>query len=116
MKLIATATIATLFIVNTQAFLENKSVLVEDTISLAYSETLACGGCIRAGYTYCMDMKNSGKGRPSGDVCCNSADCVLKAMVNNDKLECATTDLSYSKAKDFFKDKYVMMQKFCMKR
>ena len=57
MKLIAIAALASLFIVNTQAFLDTQTVLVEDTISLAYNSTLACGGCIRAGYTYCMDMK-----------------------------------------------------------
>ena len=78
MKLIATAALASLFIVNTQAFLDTQTVLVEDTISLAYNSTLACGGCIRAGYTYCMDMGNEkAKGRATGDVCCDSAACDL---------------------------------------
>ena len=64
-----------------------------------------------------MDKGNEkARGRATGDVCCDTAQCVLEAYLANDKLECATTNSSYTGAKNIFKDKYVMMQKFCSKR
>jgi hypothetical protein len=95
-------------------------ILAEDSLTLDYDPDLACGGCIRAGYTYCAYKDNSEKGRNKLDRCCNKGD--LDCMWNQTRKDsiCATQDQTFhdenQNATEWYKDRYVMVQKFCMKR
>lgn len=64
--------------------------LAEDTLTLDYDPDLACGGCVRAGYTYCAYKDDKEKGRNKLDRCCNAGD--LQCMWNQTRKEatCAT--------------------------
>ncbi len=94
--------------------------LAEDTLNLDYDPNLACGGCVRAGYTYCA-YKDSEKGRSKLDRCCQSGDfnCMWNQTKNKDTI-CATQNQTFHDLNkditEYYKDRYVMVQKFCMKR
>ena len=45
--------------------------LAEDTLNLEFNENLSCGGCVRAGYTFCAQKDDK---RRNLDRCCNAGD------------------------------------------
>jgi hypothetical protein len=87
------AIFAVFFIVSVNAIFEKQASTLEyKSLNLPFSANLGCGGCIRGGYTYCIDNSIVSFGKPDSDVCCDSAECLLKAIENNPKLICGTTD------------------------
>ena len=57
------------------SFLETMTLASSnDQLDLAYDPKLACGGCLRAGYTFCMGKDDKSKGRGANDFCCKSDD------------------------------------------
>lgn len=48
--------------------------LNEDTLQIPFNSSLACGACIRGGYTYCRTKSPGKKGRDPGDICCDKND------------------------------------------
>jgi hypothetical protein len=81
-------TIATVLFIGVNAIFEENDYLKmlegEDNLNIPYDINLACGACVRAGFTYCIDRKSSGYGKPKNDVCCDSAECVLKQIMSKD--------------------------------
>lgn len=61
----------------------------EDKLDLPYDSSLSCGGCVRAGYFYCINKKDGHRGRVQGDFCCDTKECVLEKMAYHDYY-CAT--------------------------
>ena len=81
------ATALALFVGVNAIFEENDDLKMldnEDYIKIPYDKNLACGACVRAGFTYCIDRKDSGYGKPKNDVCCDTSDCVLKQIMSKD--------------------------------
>jgi hypothetical protein len=114
MRSLLFATAAATLVVTAQAiFGPEPMTLASDKLDIPYNNTLACGACVRAGYFYCIDKSDRERGRPRNDTCCDSYECVLFEMAYNNKY-CATqnfTDPEYA-----YKDRTVMLQKFCGKR
>jgi hypothetical protein len=81
-------TLAALFTATTLATRINLGA-AEDKLDLAYDPALSCGGCVRAGYYYCISKKDKHRGRVQNDFCCDSKECVLEKMAYHD-YECAT--------------------------
>ncbi len=69
---LSAAVLAFTSLTNASSFLPDLQILAEINLDLAYNETLACGGCIRAGYTFCASKDDSKKGRNPLDYCCNA--------------------------------------------
>jgi hypothetical protein len=111
-------------VVSAETFLDTlqTQTLAEDNLDLASDSNLACGGCIRSGYMYCRTKSETKKGRDPEDRCCKPGDtaCMYGDAKNPKDNICSTLDAKfYNDHKDrseLYKDPYVMMQKFCMKR
>lgn len=95
------------------------NTLAEDTLNLPYSKNLACGGCIRSGYVFC-GYKDGKKGRDDLDVCCNKGDFECMFSQTKKDTRCATQNQTFhdenQDTTEYYKDRYVMVQKFCLKR
>ena len=78
---------------------------------------------MRAGFSYCRNKGDDDKkGRPAGDRCCHVTDteCMWGDVAKPKDIVCATKDAKFKAdhkdQTEYFKDPYVMVQKFCMKR
>jgi hypothetical protein len=93
--------------------------LAEDTLNLPYSKNLACGGCIRSGYVFC-GYKDGKKCRDDLDVCCNKGDFECMFSQTKKDTRCATQNQTFhdenQDTTEYYKDRYVMVQKFCLNR
>lgn len=89
----------------------------ENNITIPYNETLGCGACVRAGFTYCID-KTDGKsvGRGPKDVCCDTAECILKAESTLKNIDCGHNNPNFNSSDYYFADQFVLLQKFCARR
>ena len=104
-----------------QGLFSNTLAADDDRLDLAYDSKLACGGCLRAGYTFCMNKDDHAKGRGVNDFCCRSDDLnCLVAQISKKGTQCATGNSNffyqYKDDSVYFKDPLVAAQKFCMKR
>ena len=103
------------------SFFDSLQTLAEDNLGLPYDRNLACGGCIRSKYVYCRDKEDMKKGRAILDRCCQVGDndCMWNTTKPN-QLICSTLDYKVKQEHkdnvELYKDPYVMVQKFCMKR
>lgn len=88
--------------------------LADANLDLPYDSLLACGACIRSGYSYCMGKgDDKTKGRGANDVCCNDYNCLANQMFVLGA-KCGTLDSIDTK--ETYKDRTVLLQKFCKKR
>jgi hypothetical protein len=73
-------------------FLIEHQTFSEDTINIPYSKDLACGACIRAGYSYCALKEGNWYRRAANDVCCNTDKCIEDNSVRKgkDQMDCVT--------------------------
>jgi hypothetical protein len=96
--------------------------LKEDTLNIPFNSTLACGACVRGGFSYCRTKSPGKKGRDAGDRCCAAGDlsCMFEEVGKAKDNVCATQNQTFFKENkpnsEYYKDRYVMVQKFCMQR
>lgn len=110
---------ALLFTGSVTAFLseEDFKTLAETPLDIPYNQNLSCGACVRRGDTYCMSRKSTKASfRDPGDICCDTEECVLKAMGKGGDFDCATSNPTFNDTDYFYTDRFVMLQKFCSKR
>lgn len=92
--------------------------LGENDLNLEYSPDLACGACVRSGYSYCALKKGDWYKRASGDICCNDDKCLISALAKkgDQEMECATTRDDFNETDIYYKDNFALLQKFCARR
>lgn len=100
----------------TATFMQEPQILADANLTIAYKENLSCGACVRGGWAYCINKKDKSVGFAAGDKCCDNEACVMKAWNANKDLDCGTTNPDYANLGTYYKDKYVMLQKFCARR
>lgn len=73
--------------------------LQENDLNLPYSPDLACGACVRSGFSYCAQKNGDWYKRAAGDVCCETDKCVVDQLAKqgDQEMDCATT-------RDFFNE------------
>jgi hypothetical protein len=86
-------------VLSAETFLDTlqTQTLAENKLGLAYDTILACGGCIRSGYMYCIPRKEPKKAGDPEDICCepqNTA-CMYGGHMNPSDRICSTLDAKF---------------------
>ncbi|TNV76996.1 hypothetical protein FGO68_gene2805 [Halteria grandinella] len=97
-----------------------QSLLLQDEgdLNLPFSADLACGACVRSGFSYCAIKEGDWYKRAAKDVCCEDDKCVVDMLAKKgkDEMDCATTREFFNETDIYYADRFNLLQKFCAKR